>query len=382
MIRLIFMGDVSFRAMDNLTKEAAEAMLAGISPILRQADFRILNLEAVLADVTKHEPIVKSGPNHGYSPDCVCFLEAAGTDVTIMANNHTGDYGPGALLENLALLDAHHIRHVGAGANLTDAYGAVRLAKDGVTVSLLSVCENEFGMATETSAGTAGYNPRRLLAAIDREKLLSDFVIVVFHGGNEFNPLPAPGAVDRYKMICDMGADAVIAGHTHCPQGYESYTGKPIVYSMGNLFFQSGTDRAEDCSWYYGYLAGLTLDKENGIGLEVHPYRFDKTGYIRLFQDNERDAMVAYLTKLSDILADEEELLRYYHGWCALHPWFPQPPKGFGGHKHQLAGSLDLLTCESHRDMITECFRLLQDGLEEEALAYAEKIKALAKMPV
>ena len=33
-------------------------------------------------------------------------------------------------------------------------------------------------------------------------------MIVVFHGGNEFNPLPSPDTVDRYRFICDMGAEA------------------------------------------------------------------------------------------------------------------------------------------------------------------------------
>lgn len=78
-------------------------------------------------------------------------------------------------------------------------------------------------MATETSYGSAGYNAEMLLRKIKQEKQVSDAVIVVFHCGNEFNPLPSPDTRDRYRLICDMGADAVIAGHTHCPQGYEIY---------------------------------------------------------------------------------------------------------------------------------------------------------------
>ncbi len=380
-MKLIFTGDVNFRHFDNLTNEAAASMLTDILPTLRQADYRILNLEAVLARLENHAPIVKSGPCHGYSPVCVSFLEEAGADVAVLANNHTGDYGPAALLETLTLLDEHHIRHVGAGRHVDEAYDGVVLEKDGIQVSLLSVCENEFGMATEKTAGTAGYTPRKLLAAIRRERTRSDYVVVVFHGGNEFNPLPSPGTVERYRMICDMGANAVIAGHTHCPQGYEIYDGKPIVYSMGNLLFQSGTDRVDTCSWYYGYLAALTFANER-VTLETYPYRFDKTGFIRLFRGTEKEKMAAYLQKLSHIITDKDELLRYYHGWCLLHPWFPGKPDTLFGQQNKLSGALDLMTCESHRDMITELYRLLQAGLEEEAKTYAEKITILSEMPV
>ena len=65
---------------------------------------------------------------------------------------------------------------------------------------------------------------------IKYEKDVSDYVIVVFHGGNEFNPLPSPDTVDRYRFVCDMGADTVIGGHTHCPQGYEIYEGKDYSF--------------------------------------------------------------------------------------------------------------------------------------------------------
>lgn len=51
----------------------------------------------------------------------------------------------------------------------------------------------------------------------DRDKYTPiHYVILCFHGGNEHNPVPGPMAVERYRLFCDMGADAVVAGHTHC----------------------------------------------------------------------------------------------------------------------------------------------------------------------
>ena len=42
----------------------------------------------------------------------------------------------------------------------------------------------------------------------------------------------------RSKFI-DAGADVIIGGHTHCLQGFEYYNGKPVIYSLGNFWFNN-----------------------------------------------------------------------------------------------------------------------------------------------
>ena len=206
-----------------------------------------------------------------------------GADIVTLANNHTGDFGAGAIKDTLALLNENGIRYLGARENIDEAYNACRLERDGISVSVISVCENEFGIAAKNSYGSAGYNARLLLNKIREEKEIRDNVIVVFHSGNEFNPLPSPDTQDRYRLICDMGADAVIGCHTHCPQGYEIYNGKPIIYSMGNFLFKSNIQRETHNSWYYGYMTELEIGKSR-TSFKLIPYRgrknprFLKTG--------------------------------------------------------------------------------------------------------
>ncbi len=170
--------------------------------------------------------------------------------------------------------------------------------------------------------------------------------------------------------------------HPHCPQGYEVYGGKPIVYSLGNFLFQSRIPRSEDTPWYYGYVATLEIRPDGETLLEITPYRFDMTSRIHVFCGEERAAMTAYLKRISDIIRDGEELRRYYMGWCSLHPWFVSPPPQYGGLKHQLAGQYNLVCCEAHAEMLRENYRILNDGEEELAREYAEKITALSNMPV
>ena len=201
-MKLLFTGDINFRGLAELQPETCADILAEVRPYFEKADFRIVNLETPLADKELHTPIKKSDPNLICDSNNILVLETLHADVCTLANHHTGDFGEGAVIDTLKLLDTHNIRYCGAGANVDCAYDACRLEKDGFSVSLISVCENEFGMATENTYGSAGYSARRLMNKIKQEKQVFASVIVVFHGGNEFNPLPSPDTQDRYRLIC------------------------------------------------------------------------------------------------------------------------------------------------------------------------------------
>ena len=71
---------------------------------------------------------------------------------------------------------------------------------------------------------------------------------------------PSPAKTELYRHFVDLGARAVIAMHTHCPQGYEIYNGCPIIYSMGNFFFPLTRNRIS--TWDIGYMTMLDITKE------------------------------------------------------------------------------------------------------------------------
>ena len=383
MMKLLFTGDINFRGLPEPNPEMCADILAEVLPYFEMADFRIVNLETPLADKEKHTPIKKSGPNLICDPSNILFLETLNVDVCTLANNHTGDFGEGAVIDTLKLLDTHNIRYCDAGANIERAYDACRLEKDGVSVSLISVCENEFGMATEITYGSAGYNARLLMNKIRQEKEVSDAVIVVFHGGNEFNPLPSPDTQDRYRLICDMGADAVIAGHTHCPQGYEVYDGKPIIYSMGNFLFKSSTERSANDSWYYGYMAELEVMKST-VDFNIIPYRFDlDVTRISVFEGEDKQKMIGYVDELSSIVRSPNLLDHYFCGWSYLHKWIPIAPSDyFNLAEYNSAGHYNLICCESHLSQAKKVFEFCFFDRLEEAKEWAEKITGLTRMPI
>ena len=65
----------------------------------------------------------------------------------------------------------------------------------------------------------------------------------------------------------EYGADGVIGTHPHCPQGWETYKGKPVFYSLGNLLFNSkdgydyrATNRPH---WYEGLCVLMSITDGN-----------------------------------------------------------------------------------------------------------------------
>ncbi len=368
-MKILFAGDMAFARMPQFPGAAkVEATLRDIKPVFDGADFSVVNLECVLYDGNQAY-IEKSGPALKAESRFVDYLNCLGVDLAGLANNHTGDFREEALFDTMALLEKNNIAHIGAGANVDEAYKAHIFEKDGLAVSVIAVCENEFGTAGPDKAGTAGLNVRKLKNRIGEEKQKADFVVLFFHGGNERNPFPSPGKTDLYRDAVDFGADAVVAMHTHCPQGYEIYREKPIFYSLGNFFFPTPLDRVYDphSPWYYGYMAMLDFSR-GGIGVELHPYEFGTVlDDMVLLQGEKREKFIAYLEELSKPLADPGEIDRLFSVWSTISGEGYATRLVFNddmkfAHSEDTCHLRNLFGCEAHNEMITRLTELCYRG--------------------
>lgn len=391
-MKILFTGDyASSYVRGTVTPEKAKRALCGISSLLGAADFRVINLESIFLDEGAGAPIPKTGPNLRSEKIDYSLIEEGKFDLAVLANNHFGDFGPAGACAGLDYLEGRGLPYIGGGRNRADAYRSYIFEKDGMKVSLLAVCENEFGCATEEAAGSAGYDQKYLAERIAEEKAKADRVIVVFHGGNEYNPLPAPATVDRYRLVIDLGADALIAGHTHCMQGYEFYRGAPIVYSMGNFYFPHGRPLDAHNGWNYGYLSVLDVTRE-GITLDVHPYRLIGDEVLRLLAGEEREEVMGYISRLSSFIGDRAELTRYFEGWCLYageayshslywDPYFAE--KGTLDHSERkyFAKLRNLFTCESHNYLMRTYLCLIMENRIREPEEYLKKVRALQAVP-
>ncbi|MCR5785842.1 MAG: CapA family protein, partial [Eubacterium sp.] len=96
--------------------------------------------------------------------------------------------------------------------------------------------------ATEDEPGILRcYDNTLFLEAIEEADENADYVIALPHWGTEYSTELEDAQTEGAKEYIDAGADAVIGAHTHCLQGIGSYNDKPIVYSLGNFWFNEKT---------------------------------------------------------------------------------------------------------------------------------------------
>lgn len=96
--------------------------------------------------------------------------------------------------------------------------------------------------------GSGGANPWRAGGSrVEIERASSDntAVIVHLHAGNVRQLAPTEEMRTAARTAIDAGADLVVGHHPHVLQGAESYNGRLIFYSLGNLAFDRGGSFAD-----------------------------------------------------------------------------------------------------------------------------------------
>ncbi len=177
-------------------------------------------------------------------------LRDAGFDVLSLANNHTGDYGPTALIETVERVADAGILPVGAGRNVAAAREPAVVERNGIRFGFLA-----FNATGETPAPgsdrpgavrvrmqprTGPLNAadlRAMRSSIRRLKARADVVIVLPHWGAQYTYRAVPDQRRVARSLLDAGADLVVGGHPHWVQGFEFHDGKLIAHSLGNYIF-------------------------------------------------------------------------------------------------------------------------------------------------
>lgn len=380
-MKILFAGDFSVSYFDRiLSIEEMYKCFEDVRPIFENTDYSMVNLECVLYDGDS-EPIKKSGPNLRGHTSFINCLKYLGINVAGLANNHTGDYGDDAIFKTIDLLKENKIASIGAGKNIDEAYEPYIFEKDGLNVAVIAACENEFGVADSLNAGTAGFDLFKVSEVIKSAKKKADKVIFYFHGGNEHNPFPSPEKTKLYRYIAEIGADAVIAMHTHCPQGYEIYNGKPIVYSMGNFFFpyKPSDNKPKTSTWFFGYMTQLNITKKD-ITIDIIPYRFGgEDDPLVLLKGDEKIKFMDYLKEITEPISDNKKIERLFNIWCTIvglqYAKFLKYSEDMENNGTKLCANLkNNFSCEAHNELLKntlnlcyrneiEKYKLLQDEI-------------------
>jgi poly-gamma-glutamate capsule biosynthesis protein CapA/YwtB (metallophosphatase superfamily) len=248
--------------------------LAGIAPLLQDADAALANLEAVLAHGGAFARKGEFRPFHFHAPpETLNVLIGAGVTCVTAANNHAGDFGPEALAEQAALLAAHGLPMAGAGPDLVAARRPVLLDTDGLTIAVLAFTTLAPGFAA--GAGTPGtfHLPAdtdamaALAPLLTQARAMADLVIVSPHWGANWRSRPTEARQRLARALVEAGADAVLGHSAHVLQGVELHADRPIVYDIGTLL----ADRVANADMARSALFRLGFDAGGVRRIEVHP---------------------------------------------------------------------------------------------------------------
>lgn len=311
---IIITGDIypSGACEAPLVQGEAGQVFHDLLPHLQGADFVLGNLETPLTKL--NNPITKDGANLKANPKTLNGLKKAGFRAFGLANNHILDHGDKGLMETMESLKREEIDFFGAGKDLSCAAQPHIVTVGDSTIGFLAVAEHEFTIATANTYGAYGLNVPDNVRQIAALKKQVDHVVVLYHGGKEHYPYPTPNQQNISRFFVEMGADVVIAQHSHIVGAYEWYNDKFILYGQGNFLFEKLSRNYN--SWFEGVLVKLTVNKGE-FSVELLPYEQSK-GFvgIKLMTDRKKQEVLQQLEAISKEVTSTENVAKLWEERC------------------------------------------------------------------
>ncbi|WP_213609032.1 CapA family protein [Pseudoalteromonas sp.] len=281
MVKLFACGDIV-----NYNNAKGELLSDDLAQIIQSMDYSVCNFEAPIQGKGAPEP--KSGIHHSQRAETLSGLKKQGFDLALLANNHMLDFGKDGLQATIDEAQRVGLDTVGAGIDEREAYKPLIKKIGDITIGIINACEAQFGVIDyfkrSESAGYAWINHTLIDKTVLKLKEECDFVLIFPHAGLENYSIPQKEWRERYKHLCDLGADAVIASHPHVPQGYEQYGKSLIFYSLGNFYFDPGKWAHRKNS---SFSVILTMKKNNAINFEPVYHHMDQ-GKVEITQVDQR----------------------------------------------------------------------------------------------
>jgi sulfatase modifying factor 1 len=273
-VSLIFVGDIMLDGGPGHVVASGKDPFEHCTALLRDADFTIGNLECVLG--RGGEQILKAYSFRAAS-DSPRSLKKHFSALSV-ANNHSGDFGPEGMAEQLRILEEERIPYFGGGRTLAAARKPLILEKNGLKIALLgyNAFRPENYAATDAAAGNAPMYADLVLEDIREAKKQADIVLPYVHWGPELTAEPRPSQAAFARQMIDAGASAVIGSHPHVTQTVELHKGVPIIYSLGNFVFDYfPVDPPE----WTGWIVKLTFRPgERTPDMQMHAVTLDPAG--------------------------------------------------------------------------------------------------------
>ena len=257
-------------------------LLAGVAPMLADADITAVNLETPIVDDPTGLRSATSASTKSFAfasaPAAAVALKDVGVDVVDIANNHVFDRLQPGLEETLGNLEDAGLTpgrgSFGAGVDARRAWEPALREAHGQRVAFVG-CTTVPGdvqpvsnVATRTKGGAARCEPRRLRGAVERASRDADIVVAMVHGGEEYGRTPSPVLRDFSDLALAAGATMVINHHAHVVGGLRYADGRLTAWSMGNLLF-------DQTVWptFESYLLKVAVHRGRVVSAWLEPMR-------------------------------------------------------------------------------------------------------------
>ncbi len=231
-IKLFIAGDVMLdRGIQHYATlgGANQFIFEKITPVLKQHDLNLVNLEGPITDnaSVSRGSAVGSVRNYIFTFDPSWAQTLAENNIRLvnLGNNHILNFGREGLRQTKAYLEKAGVSYFGA----PDYPRSIAREIRGVKIEFVNYNQfSELDSATEEQQAV-----ENIQAATQR----ADVVIVMPHWGEEYQFDPTPEQQRIGRRFIDAGADLVIGSHSHTIGRMEEYQGKRIYYSLGNFIF-------------------------------------------------------------------------------------------------------------------------------------------------
>ena len=316
-LRLALAGDTMLgRGVAERLRTDSRAPLVApeVAEAVASADLFVLNLECCISErgerlADPRKPFFFRAP-----PVAAERLAELGVDAVTLANNHTLDYGPVALLDTLDHLDRAGIAHVGAGADADTARAPATIAAGAGRLRVVAASDHPAGCAAGPGRPGIAYAdlrggdvPAWLLDAT-RPGPGADDVLVMPHWGP--NMRAEPLAIVRRAAAALVAAGAtLVAGHSaHVFQGVAGR----VLYDLGDFVDDYAADG--DLRNDLGLLWLVTIDDHRPRRLEALPLTLDYC-HTRLATGDDATWVVRRFRELCARLGTEA---RHEEGRCVV----------------------------------------------------------------
>ena len=230
-----FTGDISITgSFLEKVKSNTEIFCPEIQSELTSSCFVVGNLEGPTTNLEKG--IINTTPLKSPT-NTINYLGNRNISIFNLANNHILDYGEQGLKDTLLEIDREGAFSYGADLNKEKTITPIVIKKEGISIAIFGISKTIPTKIKDAQIFSSD-EFTTLKKQIDVYKKKVDFIIVNFHGGEEYTLFPSPVKRNFLKKIANLeNVDCVIAHHSHTLQGFEKHKNTYIFYSLGNFIF-------------------------------------------------------------------------------------------------------------------------------------------------